>query len=371
LANDTHLDKDLAPARRSIELAREGIALVSPGPLVGCVIVARDGEIVGKGTYTYDGQTHAEVIALEEAGDRARGGTAYVSLEPHSHHGRTAPCTEALIKAGIARVVAPIEDPNPLVSGRGFARLRQAGIEVVTGLLADEATRLNEKFICWHRNRRPFVHLKLAMSLDGRISVDRSVSTALSGDAAKRRVQELRHECDAILVGSNTAVVDDPRLTDRSGLPRRRPLVRVVLDSRLRLDASSKLAASAHAIPTLVFTTLGNSEKADALRETGIDVVESPAGPRDLNAVLETLRKRDIQSVLVEGGTETAGAFSDARLVDKITLIAAPVIIGGRNAPNAIGGNGAASLDEAIRLSSLDVTRLDSDIELTGYPTQG
>ncbi|MEK7857004.1 MAG: bifunctional diaminohydroxyphosphoribosylaminopyrimidine deaminase/5-amino-6-(5-phosphoribosylamino)uracil reductase RibD, partial [Acidobacteriota bacterium] len=209
---------------RAIELARAGVGLVSPNPLVGCVIYSADGQSVGEGTYIKDNVVHAEAIALEQAGDRARSGTAYVSLEPHDHHGKTPPCTEALINAGIKRVVCPIEDPNPLVSGKGFARLREAGIEVVTGILAEEASRLNEKFICWHKRSRPFVHLKLAMSLDGRISLGNSVSTALSGDAARDRVKKLRHEQDSIIICANTAVVDNPSLTDRSGMPRRRSL---------------------------------------------------------------------------------------------------------------------------------------------------
>ncbi len=183
---------DLELTKRTIELAARGIGLVSPNPLVGCVVVSADNEVVGEGTYVYDNVIHAEAIALAQAGDKALGGTAYVSLEPHDHHGKTPPCTEALINAGIKRVVCPIEDPNPLVSGRGFARLRDAGIEVVTGILADEASRLNEKFICWHKNQRPFVHLKLAMSLDGRISVDSSVSTANSGDAGRKRARRRR-----------------------------------------------------------------------------------------------------------------------------------------------------------------------------------
>src|SRR5580765_2846384 len=227
-------DPDIHFSRLALELAANAIGLVSPNPLVGCVIVSVDGEIAGEGTYTSDGITHAEVIALEYSGHLAKGGTAYISLEPHDHHGKTPPCTEALINAGIKRVVCPIEDPNPLVSGRGFERLRQAGIEVVTGILADEASNLNEKFICWHKKQRPFVHLKLAMSLDGRISLNRSVSTALSGDEARKRVQDIRHEHDAILIGANTAVADNPSLTDRSGKPRRRPLFRIVLDNRLR-----------------------------------------------------------------------------------------------------------------------------------------
>ena len=360
---------DITYLRRALELAAAGRGLVSPNPLVGCVIVTADGNIVGEGTYTLDGVVHAEAIALEQAGELARGGTAYVSLEPHDHHSKTPPCTEALIDAGIRRVVCPIEDPNPLVSGRGFEHLRSAGVEVAVGLLAEEGARLNEKFVAWHRLRRPFVHLKLAMSLDGRISVDSSVSTALSGDIARSRVQELRHEHDAILVGGNTAAVDDPSLTDRSGKPRRRPLARVVLDNRLRLPLDSRLARTTAEAPTIVFTNSRDREKAEMLRSQGVDAVETEMGGRDLAAVLEELRKRDIQSVLVEGGTEVAGAFVDARLVDKITFIAAPLIIGGRDAPTAIGGMGAESIAAALKLTDVEVTALGSDLEITSYVT--
>lgn len=360
---------DITFLRRALDLAAAGRGLVSPNPLVGCVIVSADGNIVGEGTYTLDGVVHAEAIALEQAGTLARGGTAYVSLEPHDHHSNTPPCTEALINAGIRRVVCPIEDPNPLVSGRGFEHLRSAGVEVAVGLLADEATKLNEKFICWHKDQRPFVHLKLAMSLDGRISVDSSVSTAISGEAGRNRVQELRHEHDAILVGGNTAAVDDPSLTDRSGKPRRRPLARVVLDNRLRLPLDSKLARTTAEAPTIVFTNSRDREKADKLRSQGVDVVETEMGGRDLAAVLEELRAREIQSVLVEGGTEVAGAFVDARLVDKITFIAAPLIIGGREAPTAIGGMGAESIAAALKLTDVEVTALGSDLEITSYVT--
>jgi diaminohydroxyphosphoribosylaminopyrimidine deaminase/5-amino-6-(5-phosphoribosylamino)uracil reductase len=360
---------DIDFSLRALELAAKGIGLVSPNPLVGCVIVSADGEVVGEGFYTYDGVTHAEVIALEQAGERARGGTAYVSLEPHSHQGKTAPCTDALIDAGIKRVVAPIEDPNPLVSGRGFQRLRDAGIEVITGILADEAISLNEKFICWHKKRRPFVHLKLAMSLDGRISLHNSISTALTSEAARNRVQGLRHECDAILVGANTAVVDDPMLTDRSGKERRRPLVRVVLDDRLRVRSDSKLADT-NIAPTIVFTKTSDKTCASELTSRGVDVIETEAGSRDLDAVLHSLAEREIQSILVEGGSQVAGAFVDAGLVDKITLIAAPLIIGGGEAPVAIGGRGAQTIAEALRLQNVSVKQLGNDIEITGYPSQ-
>ena len=367
--NQKFSDIDLRHVRRSLELAASAIGLVSPNPLVGCVIVSATGEIGGEGAYTYSGVTHAEVIALEQAAELSRGGTAYVSLEPHDHLGKTAPCTEALINAGIKRVVCPIDDPNPLVSGKGFERLRNAGIEVVTGILADEASRQNEKFICWHQKKRPFVHLKLAMSLDGRISLKQSVSTALSGSDALKRVHNLRHEHDAILVGGNTAFVDRPSLTDRSGKSRRRPLVRVVLDNRLQISPDSPLAVTAHDIPTIVFTNSNDSQKVSELRSRDVDVREIEGGSRNLPAVLATLADMEIQSVLVEGGSEIAGAFCDAKLVDKITFIVAPIVIGGSNAPIAIGGRGAASLNEALRLIDVAVTPYGHDFEITGYPS--
>lgn len=341
---------------------------MSPNPLVGCVIASSDGEVVGEGAYLYDNVIHAEAIALGQAGEKARGGTAYVSLEPHSHFSKTPPCTDALISAGIRRVVCPIEDPNPLVSGRGFETLRAAGIEVVTGIMAVEASRLNEKFICWHKKQRPFVHLKLAMSLDGRISLRNSVSTVLSGEAALRRVHDLRHEHDAILVGSNTAFVDDPSLTDRSGKPRRRPLVRVILDNRLRIKLDSRLVTTARTTPTIVFTDSHDADKITRLRDADVNVVRIETGGRDLVRLLDDLKMRGLQSVLVEGGTEVAGAFCDARLVDKVTLIAAPLIIGGAHAPVAIGGVGPSDIEQAMRLSDVTVEPLGNDFEITAYP---
>ncbi len=361
-------DIDIQMTERALLFASRGIGLVSPNPLVGCVIVSRSGEIVGEGTYIYDNVAHAEVIALNQAAKRSKGGTAYVSLEPHSHTGKTPPCTEALINAEISRVVCPIEDPNPFVSGKGFRQLRENGIEVVTGILADKALRQNEKFICWHKKNRPFVHLKLAMSLDGRISLKNSVSTKLSDLNALRRVHDLRHEHDAILIGGNTAFVDNPSLTDRSGRPRRRPLVRVVLDNRLQIPLDSPLASTASAIPTIIFTNSEDSKKIFELRAKGVEVIEMQSGGRDLEGVLAELALRDIQSILVEGGTEIAGAFCDAKLVDKITLIAAPVIIGGHEAPMAIGGKGAVSLEDALSLRDIEITKHGQDMEITGYP---
>lgn len=368
MKNTEFSEFDIEMTRRSLELAAKGVGLVSPNPLVGCVIVSKEGDVVGEGTYDFDHEVHAEVIALTQAGKAAKGGTAYVSLEPHDHHGRTPPCTDALINAEISRVVCPIEDPNPLVSGKGFERLRAAGIEVVTGICASEAAKLNEKFIIWHKKKRPFVHLKLATSLDGRISIKRSVSTALSGPEAIERVQEIRHEHDSILVGGTTAAIDDPSLTDRSGKSRRRPLNRIILDNRLRLPLNSKLVATAKKTPTLVFTNCLDRDKVVPLEDKGVQVIQVERGARNLGAVLNELYRRDIQSVLVEGGSHVAGAFWDAGLVDKVTFLNAPIVIGGDEAPPAISGEGAASINDAIRLSDISVTRLGDDTEITGYP---
>src|SRR5947199_10008058 len=231
--------------RRALELAARGIGQGSPSPLVGCVIASKEGEVVGEGFFLYDEIRHAETIALEQAGAKARGATAYVTLEPHAHQGRTPPCTQALIRAGIKRVVLPIEDPNPLVSGKGFAELRAAGVKVETGLLEREATKLNEAYIHAMRTGQPFVHLKLACSLDGKIATRAGDSRWITGKESRARVHELRHQYDAILIGAGTARADNPLLTDRLEVPRRRPLMRVVLDERLTLSPQSNLAMTA------------------------------------------------------------------------------------------------------------------------------
>ncbi|MDT7603567.1 MAG: diaminohydroxyphosphoribosylaminopyrimidine deaminase [Acidobacteriota bacterium] len=359
---------------RALELAARGTGQVSPSPLVGCVIARADGEVVGEGFYLYDQISHAETIALEQAGARARGTTAYVSLEPHAHHGRTPPCTDALIRAGISRVVSTTEDPNPLVSGRGFAHLREAGVEVSTGVLAREAERLNEKYFHFHRVRRPFVHLKLATSLDGRIATRTGDSRWITGEESRARVHELRHEYDAILVGAGTATADDPLLTDRSNLPRRRPLVRVVLDDKLRLAPDSQLARTAREASVVVFTSAERDAtdalSTSALETCGVEVVRQPGGARDLRAVLAALSERALQSVIVEGGATVAGMFMDAGLVDKVTFFIAPLIIGGRDAHASVGGVGAAKIADALRLRDVEITRRGADVEITGYPNK-
>lgn len=344
---------------RALELAKLGAGRVSPGPLVGCVIVSASGEVVGEGFYVFEELKHAETIALAQAGEKARGGTAYVSLEPHAHHGRTPPCTDALIAAGIKRVVAPIEDLNPKVSGKGFAHLRAAGLQVETGLLAEEATQTNEAYLHYMRTGRPFVHLKLAVSLDGKIATRTGDSRWITGTEARCRVHELRHAYDAILVGAGTVAKDDPLLTDRSGLERRRPLVRVVLDDKVGVSAQSKLATTTAEAPVVV---VGRSRNTD-LTEKGVDIFFS--NPCDLCSVLRELGRRSIQSVLVEGGGKVAGGFIDNGLVNKVTFFIAPKIVGG---PTTLAWSGVERMSEALELERVEVVQRGRDIEVTGYP---
>jgi diaminohydroxyphosphoribosylaminopyrimidine deaminase/5-amino-6-(5-phosphoribosylamino)uracil reductase len=343
----TWTDTDRRMMARALELAARGVGQVSPGPMVGCVVVSPSGEIAGEGFYIFEDIKHAETLALDQAGEKARGATAYVSLEPHAHRGRTAPCTDALIAAGIKRVVAPIEDLNPKVSGKGFAHLRAAGIQVDTGLMSKEAARVNEAYLHFMSTGLPFVHLKLAVSLDGKIATRTGDARWITGPEARARAHELRHDYDAILVGAGTVANDDPLLTDRSGLPRRRPLVRVVLANKLRLSPDSQLARTTSEAPVMI---IGNS---------------------DLRAVLKELADRSLQSVLVEGGARVAGSFLDAGLVNKVTFFIATKIIGGAAAPNAIAGTGVEKMSDALGLERVSVIQHGKDIEVTGYPRRG
>lgn len=317
---------------RALELARGGEARASPNPMVGAVLV-QDTRVVGEGFHTYDGRRHAEILALEAAGRAARGATLYINLEPCCITGRTGPCTLALIAAGVRRVVAAIPDPNPKVAGRSLKQLRGAGIAVKTGIREVEARRLNEAFACWITQRRPLVTLKSALTLDGQIALPQRPGRAarwITSSASREEVQRLRHASDAVLTGIGTVLSDDPRLTDRTGQPRRRKLLRVVMDSRLRLPLRSKLVKSADG-DLLVFTTQPESSpRARALRKAGVEIVRvrSRTGQADLRCTLAELGRRDFLSVLLEAGGTLNGAALVAGLVDKMLLFYAPKIAG-------------------------------------------
>ena len=380
---------DLDYIQQTLQLAAQGKGLVSPNPLVGSVVV-KDGQVIGRGFHRYAELKHAEVWALEEAGVNARGATIYVNLEPCSHNGngkRTAPCVEAILKAGIRRVVASMVDPNPKVNGRGFELLRAAGIAVSTGLMEREAQKLNEKYSKVVTTGLPFVHLKTACSLDGRIATKTGESKWITGDQARAAGQALRHDYDAILVGINTAQSDDPLLTDRSGLPRHRPLTRVVLDAGLRLSPESHLVKTAREVPLLIFvgdqeildgmgfsiyTEWGNTleERKAKLESLGVQIVQVPVdgAQLDLPQVLRELTKLSLTSVLVEGGAAVAASIIEQRLVDKVTFFFAPKIIGGHEAKSAIEGEGVERLRDALELRDLKLTPRGSDLEITGYP---
>jgi diaminohydroxyphosphoribosylaminopyrimidine deaminase/5-amino-6-(5-phosphoribosylamino)uracil reductase len=347
--------------RRALRLAARGRYRVSPNPRVGAVL-ARGGEIVGSGWHRQVGGPHAEVEALREAGERARGATLYVTLEPCSHHGRTPPCTDAVIAAGVARVVACHRDPNPLVSGQGFSRLRAAGLEVESGFLVEEAVRLNLHFLIAATLRRPAVTLKWAMSLDGRIATSTGESQWISSPRGRRWALGLREEHDAILVGSGTLLADDPRLDRRLGLAAG-PNVRVVLDRRLRTPPGARLFTVEG--PVLICTESTDRERRKALEERGAEVITLPVV--EPAAVLVDLYGRSIQSVLVEGGSEVLASFVASGAYDQVMVDCAPLLIGGKGAPGPLAGEGFADLATAARLEGFAARKQGADIILTAY----
>ena len=332
----------------ALALARKGIGLASPNPTVGCVLV-NDGQIVGEGFHQYDWRDHAEIVALKSARERARGATLYVTLEPCSRTGRTGPCTEAIVLAGVKRVVAAIEDPNPLNASRGFERLGLAGIEVVKDFGEDEARHLNEAFACWIRTKKPFVTLKSALTLDGQLALPqagkkakhtgkRNGSEWITSEESRAEVHRMRHASDALLTGIGTILADDPLLTDRSSLERRRRLLRVILDSQLRLPQKSRIVETADD-DLLVFTAASpKSPKARKLQNAGIEIVQVKAksGRLDLRAVLAELGRREILSVLLEAGPTLNGAALGAGIVHKLFLFYAPKIAGQHSVPLAL-----------------------------------
>src|SRR5215469_932046 len=322
----------------ALELARKGVGLASPNPAVGCVIV-KDGAIVGEGFHQYDWRDHAEIVALKQAGEKARGATMYVTLEPCNHTGRTGPCSEAVVSARIARLVGSMEDPNPKNGAGGFERLREAGVEVESGLLEEQAQRLNEGFSHWIKTHRPFVTLKSALTLDGQLALPGARKGEkrewITSEESRAEVHRMRHASDALLTGIGTILADDPLLTDRSGLERRRRLLRVILDTDLRLPMNSRMVQTVDD-DLLVFTRASlKSPKGRELQKAGVEVVamRHKQGGLDLDAVLMELGRRDILSVLLEGGPGLNGAALAARMVNKLVLFYAPKIAGSSRVP--------------------------------------
>ena len=381
--------------QEALELARRGIALASPNPCVGAVLVA-DGEVIGRGFHTYDGLKHAEIVALEESGERSHGATLYLNLEPCSHTGRTGPCADALIAAGVKRVYAAMRDPNPLVAGQGFAKLRAAGIEVHEGPLECEARRLNEAFANYIQRKVPFVTLKTAMTLDGKIAPP-PLEAVLPGEpipatggwitseTARAHVHAMRHANDAIMVGVGTIIADNPLLTDRTGLPRRRPLLRVILDSRLRLPAESRVVKTAHE-DVIVFCCFAEEHKRRELESQGVQVVQVPMhqslddgtipfpsgaasrdGRPDLQRVLEKLGEMEITSLIIEGGAMVNWAALAAGIVDKVFFFYAPKILAGTGSiPFALGA-GYQRLSDAACVKDVTIHRFGEDFAVEGY----
>lgn len=398
--------------RQALALASQGVGLCSPNPCVGAVLVSPSGNVFGSGSHTYGGVKHAEVLALEAAaahGASARGATLYINLEPCCHQGRTGPCVDALISAGIARVVAAMADPNPLVSGKGFEHLRAASIEVTTGGLQAEAEKLNEAFAHYIRTHTPLVTLKAGMTLDGKIAPPPAGHAApgasggwITSEPARAHVHELRHASDAIMVGVGTVIADDPLLTDRSGKPRRRPLLRVILDSRLRMPLASRVVKTAQD-DVLVLCAFAEEKKRKALEAHGIRVeqvalpqssrrVESSKvktmpsrrrtgtgapieslrrrasdGRPDLRKVMERLGQMEITSVLIEGGALVNWTALALAVVDKVFLYYAPRILAGTGSVPFASGEGFQRISDAATVHSVSIHHFGEDFAVEGY----
>ena len=353
------MDDDERWMTRAIELARSADYRTSPNPMVGAVVLNTDGMVAGEGFHAAKGSAHAEELALAAAGPKAEGGTIYVNLEPCTHGHRSTPCADAIVAAGIRRVVVAMKDPDERVRGAGIERLRSAGLQVDVGICAAAAERLNEYYVIQRITGRPFVSLKFAMSLDGKIATRTGESRWITGEQARSHGHQLRHMHDAILVGVNTVIKDDPQLTTRiEGREVRQP-VRVVLDSHLRTPKTARVLGERTLIAT---SSAGDMECAELLR-----LPPGPDGRVPIEVLLDQLGQRGILSLLVEGGAQTHASFVAAGLVDKVYAYIAPRLIGGSEAPGPVGGGGIERLSEALRLRDTDVMSLGDDILISGY----
>ena len=358
---------DIKYMKMALDLAEKARGYTSPNPLVGCVIVNSEGSVIGQGYHHRAGEAHAEVNALAAAGNLAFGATAYVTLEPCSHFGRTGPCCEALIRAGIKRVVAAAGDPNPKVAGRGFAALRAAGVEVSEGILAQEAYKQNEVFFHWILTGMPFVAVKYAMTLDGKIATANGDSKWISGEESRKYAHYLRGIYDCILVGKNTVIKDDPELTCRLAVGKN-PL-RIVLDSKLEIPLTAKVFTDGKA-PTMVVTaeSVATTKITTFTELTGVEVFQVPIerGELSIKALLVELGKRELSSILVEGGSQVQGAFLDDSLVQRVYAFIAPKIVGGANSLPPVGGLGKAKISQSLVLRQKEIQCLGDDILITG-----
>lgn len=360
-------ESDVHWMRRALELAERGRGFVEPNPLVGAVIV-RDGKAVGEGWHQRFGQAHAEVNALAEAGEAARGATLYVTLEPCCHHGKTPPCTEAVLRAGIARVVMAMTDPFPQVSGQGIIQLVSEGVQIQAGLEDAAARRLNAPYLKLLATGRPYVHAKWAMSLDGKIATRTGNSKWISNETSRARAHALRGRMDAIIVGIGTALADDPRLTARPPGPR--VATRIVLDRTARLPLSGELARTARETPVFVAVGAAPQERITALRDLGCEVLAltpTPDGRPSVAALLDELGRRRMTNVLVEGGAGVLGSFRDAGEVDEVHVFIAPRVIGGAAARSPVGGEGVEMLAQALSLKEWMVEELAGDVYIRGW----
>jgi len=367
------LSRDEAYMQRALDLAAEGLGRVEPNPMVGAVVVQGE-RVVGEGYHARFGGPHAEVVALDQAADGARGGELFVTLEPCCHHGKTPPCTDAVLAAGIRRVVAAIVDPFPEMAGRGLAILEEAGVEVRVGVLEEPARRLNAAYLKRQKTGLPLVIAKWAMTLDGRLATSSGDSRWISSKASRRRVHELRRVSDAVLVGSGTALVDEPSLTVRhvEPYPERGQPTRVILDTHLVLDPMRQPARSAGRVPVIVYTSEAalaeDGEAVEALRGTGCEIVTVPPAPAGLSlpAVLVDLGKREMSRVLVEGGSRILGSFFAAGLVDRVMVFVSPRILGSADALGPVAGPYGRELVQALEVADLAVETVGPDRMIEG-----
>jgi diaminohydroxyphosphoribosylaminopyrimidine deaminase/5-amino-6-(5-phosphoribosylamino)uracil reductase len=347
----------------ALELARQGVGRTSPNPAVGAVLV-NDGEIVGRGYHTYAHVKHAEIVALDQAGVRARGATLYVTLEPCAHQGRTPPCADALIGAGVARVIAAMEDPNPQVSGQGLRRLHDAGIAVeVASEYADTAAQLNEAFIHSMRTGRPLVTLKAALTLDGKIAAPEDNTGWITSERARAHVQQIRHNSDAIVTGIGTVLADDCLLTDRTRLERSRPLLRIVADSTLRVPVDSRIVSSSAGDLAILTTSAAPEERRRALEYRGVRVLvfDGPGGRTDLRRLVDHLAQEQYRSLMIESGSKLNWAALEAGIADKIFFYYAPKILGGLQSLPVAGGTGRLRRTDAIQLGRVKLHSIPPD----------